>query len=420
MSDKALKRMELRRGWPIILIGLLGTATSVVALPFYILGPLTPMLESEFGWQRTSIVEAAAFLQMGFVLGMPIAGKLIDRFGARGPALASYAALVSIMCLIALRLDSLLMLGAAYFAIGLICSGAGTIAYTLLIGKWFHRARGVALGFCLAGTGIASFLAPILVEAVGSAMGWRAALLVVAGILALGIPIILLGYREPPFEIEVTTPTHSKTPQVDWRDMFAEPRFLLLAFILAVGGFFISSMIVHFMPMLIEKGFSSATAARTVSLMGIALIVGRLVIGYLLDHAPAVWLGTAMFLIAAGGCLIFVVGGPAFAPAMIIAMGFMIGAEIDLLSYLTLRYFRVSDYGVIYGYLYGIYMAGCILSPWVTSYFLGLGGYDAMFIAAAATFTFIAMLFPVLEKLPTGPASKTGIVARAAVAPHGT
>jgi MFS family permease len=234
-------------------------------------------------------------------------------------------------------------------------------------------------------------------------------MLVVTGIMALGLPFVLFGYREPAADLSArAAPAAASDPLVTWRELVVEPRFLLLAFILLLGGFFISAMVVHLVPMLIERGMSPGAAARIASLNGIALIVGRLSMGWLLDRLRAVWLGSAMFLIAGLGCLVFVGGGIAFAPIMVLAMGMMIGAEIDLLAYLVLRYFRFIDYGLIYGYLYGIYMIGCIASPWVTGYFRGIGGYDAMFAAATLTFGVIAALFPLLDLLR--PAS-AGVVA---------
>lgn len=409
--NELTKAGELKRGWWLLPVCLLGTMTSVIALPFYMIGPVLPMLERSFGWDRTAIVAATSFLQIGLVFGMPLAGKAIDRFGGRMTALWSYVLAVAVLAGIALQLQSLTMLRIGYLALGLLCAGASTVPFTLLIGKWFDKARGLALGVALAGTGLASFMAPNLIEGVGTAFGWRTAILAVAGVIALGIPITLFGYREPPAE-KATAATTAQSAQDErqwkaatWRNLIQEPRFLLMVAQLMMAGAFISSMVVHFVPLLIDQGLSTGQAARIASINGIAMIVGRLVIGWLLDRYPAVWLGTAMFLIAAAGCLAFVFGGVGYAPVMVIGMGFMIGAEIDLLSYLVLRYFRLGDYGIVYGYIYGLYMAGCIASPWVVAALIGAGGYMLMFLAAAVTFVFVAALFPLLEHLPAGPAA---------------
>ena len=409
---------EIRRGWPIMIVCFFGTLTSVVAMPFYIIGPITPSLQSEFAWDRTSVVAATAFLQLGLVFGMPLSGRLIDRYGGRRVALVSYLLTVSVFIALAIGLRSLPQIYAAYLVLGAGCAGASTVPFTLLIGKWFAARRGVALGIALAGTGLASFIAPNLAQAVGSALGWRAVLLAVAAFLALGIPVVLLGYREPPVRraasIPVADGAETPTARTGLRQLMADGRFVLLAVILAMGGAFISSMVVHFVPMLVDAGVTPVRAAHIASLNGLAMICGRLTIGWLLDRYPAVWLGTAMFLIAAGGCIIFVLGGPPVAPLMVIAMGFMIGAEIDLLSYLVLRYFRITDYGLIYGYLYATYMIGATASPWAMGYLIGRSGYDFMFMAAATMFAFIALLFPILDRLKAGPVGRSSRPATAA------
>jgi MFS family permease len=409
--DDISQNDEIRRGWPIMIVCFLGAMTSVIAFPFYVIGPLIPMFQAHFGWDRTAIVAATAFFQLGLVFGMPLSGKFIDRFGGRIVALVSYGMTVLVFIALANLLDTLDHLRLGYLALGLLCGGASTVPFTLLIGKWFVRKRGLALGIALAGTGLASFIAPNLAEAVGGGGNWRMVLYAVAGFIAIGIPVVLIGYREPTSDAGALNST-SQQPSVPvsdttWRQLIVDQRFILLGAILVLGGFFISSLVVHFVPLLIDEGLTPKRAAQIASLNGLAMIFGRLTIGWLLDRYSAVWLGTAMFMIAALGCLMFVIGGAAVAPITVIAMGFMIGAEIDLLSYLVLRYFKIEDYGLVYGYLYGIYMAGCIASPWIVGFLIDKGGYSLTFIAAAGMFAVIAMMFPLLDKTSAGPAGRS-------------
>lgn len=398
MSQIETTRRELKFGWLALITALIGIMTSVVTLPFYMLGPLTKSLEAEFGWERTSIVAASSFIQMGSIIGMPIAGRLAIRIGGKETCLISILIMLAIMWSLAMWVDSVFKLYLGYFMLGLLCGGASPVTYTMLIGMWFDKARGFALGIALAGTGIAGFLAPILVQAVTAEAGWRAAILAITAIMAIGLPIVLVGYRERVVSDKTVCPD-AKVRLTTGRELLAEPRFVLLAVILILGGSFISGVLIHLVPMLIETGFDPATAATTAALSGAALVIGRIFVGWLLDRLPAVWLGCGMFLLAGLGCFAFVIGGPDFAPLMVISLGMMVGAEMDLLSYLILRNFRLADYGVIYGYLYGAYMVGSIISPFVTGQFLNIGGYTMMFGAAGVMFGFIAILFPIVDLL---------------------
>ena len=46
-----------------------------------------------------------------------------------------------------------------------------------------------------------------------------------------------------------------------------------------------------------------------------------------------------------------------------IALGLAVGAEIDIVAYLTTRYFGFRRYGVIYGWLYGMFIFGTGVGP---------------------------------------------------------
>ena len=71
---------------------------------------------------------------------------------------------------------------------------------------------------------------------------------------------------------------------------------------------------------------------------------------------------------------------------MVFATGFLLGAEIDLLSYLALRYFGPKHYGKIFGLLFASYTSFSMFGPEVNKRLLAAGGYDAMFIATTGAF----------------------------------
>lgn len=72
-------------------------------------------------------------------------------------------------------------------------------------------------------------------------------------------------------------------------------------------------------------------------MLGIAIVIGRLSAGWLLDHFPPPYVGMGIFALGATGAAAFVLGGAPFAVPTVVALGFLIGAEIDILSFVTLR-----------------------------------------------------------------------------------
>jgi hypothetical protein len=61
-----------------------------------------------------------------------------------------------------------------------------------------------------------------------------------------------------------------------------------------------------------------------------------------------------------------------------ILLGLGIGAEGDIMAYLTSRYFGMAHYGVIYGCVLAFFTLGSGLGPWIMAHaFDALGVYSA-------------------------------------------
>ncbi|RYY10295.1 MAG: MFS transporter, partial [Alphaproteobacteria bacterium] len=163
---------------------------------------------------------------------------------------------------------------------------------------------------------------------------------------------------------------------------------LLVAFFLisvVVGGF-----IVNLPAMLADRGTSPAQAAQALGLMGIAIIVGRLTVGALVDRFAVRVIAPLYILLPAASCLLLA-GGDA-APVAIILVGLAAGAEVDLLAYLTGHLFGMRHYARIYGWGLAAFSAGAGVGPgfagWVHdvsgSYVDALYAFAAMIAVASA------------------------------------
>lgn len=378
---------EFRIHWKVVVASFVGLMFGAWALPLYLLGPLTKSFETTFGWHRADLVYCTTFLAVGGTLGNPIVGRIVDRSSPLPVALACQ--LVIAVCLAAFSLldGSVLNLQLLYFAMGFFGAGSGGVPFTRAIGAWFRKGRGIALGIALCGTAAAAFAAPLVAQKFIALAGWRSACLVIAALtIVIPMPIVAWGLRTPrPSELGPQEPgpdLHGVTRAEAMHD----PRFYILAVSIGLFGVFISSIVVNNVPMLIDKGLEPARAARIASLMGIAMMVGRLIIGWFLDRFPPALIGATIFMLGAAGTTMFVIGGTPFAVPMVIATGFLLGAEVDLLSYMALRYFGPRHYGEIFGLLFAAYTLFSMAGPAVNKALLAAGGYDAMFIGTTAGF----------------------------------
>lgn len=394
------KAREFADHWPIVLAAFVGVMMGAWSFPIYILGPLVKPLEAEFGWSRNGIVACTTFLAAGLALGTPLFGRLADRLSVRGVATTSM--LMFALCLLSgAFVSSLWSLYVLYFLMGLLGSGSGGVTYTRAIGAHFRAARGIALGVALTGSGAASFIAPHLVNYLSEAAGWRTVCLSLAMfIIVVAVPLVFLNLKDgEPAHVRPKAWAPVSGTAASWGEALRDIRFYVLFITALLFGLFIGSLLVHMVPMLIDKGVTPARAAQVASINGVAIVVGRLGIGWLLDRFPAPFVGAGLFLVGAAGAALFVAVGPASAAFTVAAIGLLLGAELDLLSYMTLRYFGVRDYGVIYGVLFSTYSVGSMATPFVSAGLIGWAGYTALFVGAAVTFLTCATLFAALPRI---------------------
>jgi predicted MFS family arabinose efflux permease len=169
-----------------------------------------------------------------------------------------------------------------------------------------------------------------------------------------------------------------------------------------------SGMVPNLIPALIDQGIGAQQAALAISVFGVQVIVGRLVVGYLVDRIWAPGVGAVAIALPAVGALILF-GEPGLALACFAAglLGFAAGAELDLMSFLAARYFGLKHYASIYGVLYAALALASGLSP---ALFAGIydvtGSYAAGFAAGAGCFCLSALLILALGRYPSFDANR--------------
>jgi MFS family permease len=102
--------------------------------------------------------------------------------------------------------------------------------------------------------------------------------------------------------------------------------------------------------MLTDRGIKIGTAVFAMSMGGIALIIGRIIAGWLLDRVYAAYVVIFFLLCPMVGIAILGFKLPGNAPlygAMLLGMG--VGAEIDLVAYILSRYFGTRAFGALHG-----------------------------------------------------------------------
>ncbi|MDX2221844.1 MAG: MFS transporter [Rhodospirillaceae bacterium] len=401
-DTSAAAAAELKRGWPIILAALIGTGCGISAVPMFTVGVFTNPLGEAFGWSRAQVQGVISFFVLGALFGSPLVGWLMDRHGVRPVTLASTAGMALLFVALGTFTQSLAAFYSLALVIGVIGAGTTSVTWSRAIMAWFEARRGFALGLALTGSGIAGAILPLYATWLEAAFGWRIAytgLAVLPGLLALPAAAFLL--RMP-----TTTASAAEAPPVagvNTRAALADRRFWLIGLGLFLAGLGTSGIVAHLIPLLTDRGFAPSDAAQVASALGLAILTGRVVTGYLMDRLWAPGLAAGVLLVPAVSCLVLAgeTTSVALLTAAAVVVGFAGGAEFDLLAYLCSRYFGLKHYGAIYGSLYALFVTASGMAPplfgWV---FDTQGAYDQILYISAGGFIAGASMLLVLGPYP--------------------
>src|SRR6218665_2093313 len=284
-------------------------------------------LSEHFGWGRGDMSFAMTLMSMTIVFLSPFTGAILDRFGVHKvliPATALFALVVAGMALLTASLWH-------YYLMHILLALAGVctapVSYSRVIVAWFDRHRGLALGIALAGIGLSAAFVPPFVQFLSGHLGWRGAYVGLGlVILCISLPFLLAWIRDP----DGTAPNaETQGSGLAFPVAVRSRAFALLATSFVLLGIFTAGILAHLVPLLVDRGFSPGSAAGIASVLGFALIAGRLLTGYLLDRlfAPIV---VVVFLLGPIGGIALLAGGAVgpWAVLAVILIGLGLGAEI--------------------------------------------------------------------------------------------
>ena len=380
--EKSTAGMEWRRYAMVPIAAALGYATSVIHI--YGLGPYIEPISQSFGWSRTQTtigLTIATLVQA--VFSIPI-GLAVDRWGPRRFALIG----------VLLTLGGFAMLGTTsgdkmqwYGLWGLLALATLPVqatVWTSAVATRFEASRGLAFAITLCGASVAAAFFPLLGTWLIGKHGWQSAFVIQAGIWAvIAYPMIFLFFRGAHDRNGKIAAVNRAERPVLAGVTIAEGLLssiyarLLLASLLFT--FTIIALVVHFVPILTDRGADPLKAAGIAALVGLFSIAGRLGTGMLLDRLRGSLVGATVFLLPAIGCACLLMAGDSLAGQVVAAalIGLTMGAEVDVIVYLTTQHFGLKSFGALYGGLLSALSIGTATGPLAASaVFDRFGGYE--------------------------------------------
>jgi MFS family permease len=377
-------------GWWNVLTAFTGMGLSYAMFTVFAFGTFVRPLEAEFGFQRGQMSFALTMTNIAVVLASPSLGFIVDRLGVRRVLITSTILMGLTVASMSLLTGNIWHYYLMYLLIPIL--GAGTLpqSYSRVIIAWFARRRGLALGISLSGFGVGAALVPAFAQFMIENYGWRAAYLgFAAAVLCIALPLVVCLMRESPAEMGLEPDGDRRDRRIGERPPTAahvglsageaartRSFWLILSSFLLVGVG-ITSILAHLVPMLIDRGVAPATAAFSMSSLGVGLVFGRVFSGFLMDRyfAPYVAAVFLLGLMAGIGILAIEVGGTMVFVAAVL-VGLATGSEISEIAYICSRYFGPRAFALIYGIMFAAFQVGSAFGPPVMgAYYDAVGNY---------------------------------------------
>ena len=222
---------------------------------------------------------ASAFL-------LTLTGKYIDRTSLRYFSLASILVLILSLIIMATAQNFAMMVAGM---LGLRFAGQGLLPHASItaMARYFDKARGKAISVATLGHPIGEAVFPVLVAVSITSFGWRNALLLSAGLLAIVLlPYLLLVIRKKEKQIAMNNPPASTVPISQWK-VLSSPHFWLIAPNVFLMPMITTAFFFYQVPLAESKGWSIEWMALGFTGFAMASSSSMVVSGWMIDRFSA-------------------------------------------------------------------------------------------------------------------------------------
>jgi MFS family permease len=361
-------------------------------------------IEQEFGWLRSDVSFAFSLVAYMIVAVSPVQGMLVDRFGPRRVVLTSIPLFALSLAAIYFTPGNIYVYYLLWALVPIAALGLWPLGYLQAVAPWFDRKLGLALGCANAGIGVGStFLPMFVIGPIIAAYSWRHAMLALAMlVLFVSWPIVAYCLREPAAGDAAARKLSaaSRSFGLTFQQATREPTFWMLNLGFFLLGVTATSLVTQQVPLLRDAGWTVEETTRLQTTFGFGLLFARVAVGFIIDHVFAPRLMTIVSIGGAVACVLYAVN-PDLGYVSAILVGFLLGAEFDVLAFLIKRYYGNAAYGRVYGVVFGVFYLGSAVGIWGLPKLRELSAdlsYDNALYAAAAILVASAILMAFMPK----------------------
>ncbi len=359
---------------------------------------LAPM-SADLGWGRETFALAMAIQNLMWGVGQPVAGMLADRFGtARVLAIGGlfYAlgiygmAHASSPTMFHLTGGMLVGMGLAGSSFALVLAALGRIVP--------EKHRALALGLGTAAGSMGQFLLVPLGQAFISAYGWSTALVLLALIVTLIIP--LSAAMRGSAQSDPDAKKQSMGQAITEARRHSGYLYLMAGFF--VCGFHIAFIGVHLPAFITDQGLSAQIGAQALAILGLFNIFGAIMAGVLGNRYQKKNLLSLIYLFRAVVITLFILLPMSQTTVYLFsaAIGLTWLSTVPLTSGIVAQVFGPRYMATLFGFVFFSHQIGSFLGVWLGGLlFDQFGSYDVVWWLGVALGLFAALIhLPINER----------------------
>lgn len=392
-------KAEFRFGWR-TLLGATAAYSTGAPLFNYTSGFFVTSLQNAFGWSRAEVAFGFTLTMLTCAIFMPVMGYLNDRHGSVKVGCVGLGG-YGLMCFILATMSGqLVAFYGTLIVVAAFYAGATAVPFAPLVAGRFKRWRGFALGTMMSGPAILLVPAsPLLINLIAE-MGWQ------AGYVALGLGALLIGIPGLLFAARHSSNAERAAKEdvasgLDFRQALRTRSYWKL-----VGGTLLSTLALggfmhQYAPMLSDKGLTTTEIGLLGSIFVTMIVVGRLVVGLLLDQCSPPLIAFIVMFSAAAGALLMLQSAPSFITAALFLalIGSSYGAESDVQAFFAAREFGLASFSTIFATLMAMAAiglgVGALLYGWLYDV---SGNYDIAVYLAVVSLALAGITFGSLPR----------------------
>lgn len=321
------------------------TAVFAWGFGFYAHGIYLVELQRAHGWSTGFISSVVTGHYLLGALLLPRIAEAIARFGPRTVFLAGLSTSATALALLPSVTEPWqLVVLYVVMAPGWNATSVAPIAAT--VGQWFDRKRGLALNLALSGATLAGLVVTPMLLAAIPALGFATAerLLVGAGLVLAAGTVALFVRRGPLSPKPMTVRINRLAPLREWHFWSIAAPFALV--LTSQVGF-----LTHLVPLVTSRTADSGSAidpALAVGINAVTALVGRVVLGLVIDRFEPRRASAVCFLVQAGAIAVLeFVETPVAVYGACAAYGLAVGNIITLSPMIVQREFTPDRFPAI-------------------------------------------------------------------------